>query len=67
MPFGRLYGLPTILEATLPLDAPIVFEAQRHAVAIRMSCRDFMKLERPERIAFAHDRLSPDHPRPQAG
>ena len=67
MPFGRLYGLTTILEATLPLDAPIVFEAQRHAVAIRMSCRDFLKLERPERLAFAYDADAPEHPRPQAG
>ena len=36
MPFGRLYDMPTILEATISLDTMIVFEAQRHAVAIRM-------------------------------
>lgn len=53
MPFGRLYGLATVLEATTPLDDTIVFEAQRHGVAIRMQCRDFVQLERPERIAFA--------------
>jgi Ala-tRNA(Pro) deacylase len=53
MPFGRLYGLPTFLDASIPLDTIIVFEAQRHAVAIRMSCRDFVKLEGPERLAFA--------------
>jgi Ala-tRNA(Pro) deacylase len=66
MPFGRLYDLPTILEATIPLEATIVFEAQRHAVAIRMRCRDYVKLERPERLVFAHDRGKPNHSRPRA-
>ena len=67
MPFGQLYHLPTILEATIPLEATIVFEAQRHAVAIRMSCRDYVKLEHPERLAFALQRSVPDQPQPQAG
>jgi len=52
MPFGQLYGVPTILETTIPMATTIVFEAQQHAVAIRMSCRDFVKLERPERLHF---------------
>lgn len=52
MPFGQLYGVPTILEAMVPLDAMIAFEAQQHAVAIRMWCRDYLKLERPERFHF---------------
>jgi Ala-tRNA(Pro) deacylase len=52
MPFGRLYGVPTILETTVPMDATIVFEAQQHALAIRMLCRDFVALERPERLHF---------------
>jgi Ala-tRNA(Pro) deacylase len=53
MPFGRLYGMATILEASIPLDATIVFEAQRHAVAIKMQCRDYVLLERPSRLRFA--------------
>lgn len=53
IPFGRLYGLPTILEAAIAPDAIIVFEAQEHAIAIRMLCRDFVRLEQPERLAFA--------------
>jgi Ala-tRNA(Pro) deacylase len=65
MPFGRLYGFTTILEATVGLDTAIVFEAQRHATAIRMSCRDFVRLERPERLAFAIEQ--PRRQRPQAG
>ncbi|MBM3994012.1 MAG: YbaK/EbsC family protein [Planctomycetes bacterium] len=67
MPFGQLYGFRTLLEATVPLESAIVFEAQRHAVAIRMRCRDFVMLERPERLAFAVEHVSPKHPRPQAG
>jgi Ala-tRNA(Pro) deacylase len=59
MPFGRLYGLTTILEASIPLDATIVFEAQLHAVAIKMQCRDFARLERPERMGFACDYAQP--------
>ena len=58
-PFGRLYGMMTILEATIPLDAIIIFEAQRHAVAIRMTCRDFAKLECPERLHFTQERMTP--------
>jgi Ala-tRNA(Pro) deacylase len=67
MPFGQLYGLRTILEATIPFDATIVFEAQRHALAIRMQCRDFVMLEHPERVHFARNRVRPDQPRPCAG
>jgi Ala-tRNA(Pro) deacylase len=59
MPFGRLYGMMTLLEAMIPLDATIVFEAQRHAVAIRMQCRDFVKLEQPERMHFSIDVAAP--------
>jgi Ala-tRNA(Pro) deacylase len=53
IPFGQLYGLPTILEAAVPLDTVIVFEAQRRALAIRMTCRDFVSLEQPQRLSFA--------------
>ena len=52
-PFGRLYGLTTILEISIEPETQIVFEAQSHGVAIRMSCRDYEMLERPRRLAFA--------------
>lgn len=58
MPFGRLYGMATILEASIPLDATIVFEAQRHALAIKMQCGDFVRLERPSRMRFADSAFS---------
>jgi Ala-tRNA(Pro) deacylase len=52
-PFGGLYGLTTLLDASLDADALIVFGAHLHAAAIRMRCRDFERLERPRRLAFA--------------
>jgi Ala-tRNA(Pro) deacylase len=52
VPFGRLYGLTTLLEDALAPDAFIVFEAQSHGVAMRMRCRDFELLEKPRRLAF---------------
>jgi Ala-tRNA(Pro) deacylase len=61
-PFGRLYGLTTLLEDSIAPDAQIVFEAERHAIAIRMRCHDFEKLEKPRRLRFA--RVSDvSHPR----
>jgi Ala-tRNA(Pro) deacylase len=52
-PFGTLYGVPTVLEASFASDHRIVFEAHRHAAAIRMRCDDFERLERPQRVRFA--------------
>ena len=67
MPFGKLYGLATLLEASIPLDTMIVFEAQQHAVAIRMMCNDFLHLERPKRLFFAREHTKPEHHHPRAG
>ena len=44
-------------------DATIVLRRE-HAVAIRMQCRDFVKLEQPERMHFVVEQASP---RPRAG
>jgi Ala-tRNA(Pro) deacylase len=52
-PFGRLYGLSTLLDNSIAPDTLIVFEAQRHGLAIRMLCRDYEHLERPRRLTFA--------------
>lgn len=53
VPFGTLYGLPTILEVSIDAEALLVFESDTHAEAIRMRCRDFEQLEKPMRLAFA--------------
>jgi Ala-tRNA(Pro) deacylase len=52
-PFGSLYGVKTLLDATLDPQDIIVFEAHLHSLAIRMRCRDFEDLEHPRRLAFA--------------
>jgi len=52
-PFGSLYGVPTILEASIDPESQIVFESHTHGAAVRMRCRDFETLERPRRLQFA--------------
>ncbi len=52
-PFGTLYGIQTILDSCIDPEAWMVFQAQAHAVAIRMRCRDFECLEKPLRFAFS--------------
>ncbi len=52
-PFAGLYGLPAVLEASIDPDALLVFKGQTHVEAIRLCCRDFERLERPRRVAFA--------------
>jgi Ala-tRNA(Pro) deacylase len=52
-PFGALYGLPTIMDESLLPESCIVFEANTHAEAIRMTCSDFERLERPRRLRFS--------------
>jgi hypothetical protein len=45
--------VPTILDESLVPEDLIVFESHLHAVAIRMLCCDFERLERPRRLRFA--------------
>jgi Ala-tRNA(Pro) deacylase len=51
-PFGRLYGLPTILDDSFPAEDWIVFETHTHMTSIRLRCVDFEHLEQPRRVAF---------------
>jgi Ala-tRNA(Pro) deacylase len=63
-PFGRLYGLTTILDDSVDPDSTIVFPTQRHFLALSLSCRDFERLEEPRRFAFARPAAErPDVPR----
>jgi Ala-tRNA(Pro) deacylase len=52
-PFGSLYQLPTIVDESLAEDRVIVFEAQGHEQAIRMSYQDYEALEHPRKGHFA--------------
>jgi Ala-tRNA(Pro) deacylase len=52
-PFGNLYGVPTLLDASMTPDMWIVFEAGSHVESIRLGIRDFERLAGPVRLAFA--------------
>src|SRR5207247_11358979 len=58
VPFGTLYGLPTLLDESYDAEALLVFECHLHSIAIRMRCRDFEQLEKPRRLAFARPTLN---------
>jgi Ala-tRNA(Pro) deacylase len=51
--FGKLYGLPTLLDDSISPETLLVLETQLRAEAIRMPCRDFERLESPRRLPFA--------------
>lgn len=52
-PFGKLYGVPTWVDASLTEDDYIVFEAGTHTDAIRMSYADYARLAEPKIAGFA--------------
>ena len=52
-PFGSLYQMPTLVDESLADDESIVFEAQTHEDAIRMSFRDYEGIEHPRHGHFA--------------
>jgi Ala-tRNA(Pro) deacylase len=52
-PFGSLYHLETLVDESLAADEQIVFEAQNHEDAIRMSYHDYEALEHPRKGCFA--------------
>ena len=52
-PFGHLYGLPTVVDASLAGGAEIVVEGNARHEGIRLRYRDFEALEAPTRARFA--------------
>lgn len=52
-PFGRLYGVRTVLDASLNPDDDLLCEGQTLSESIRIGCRDFERLEQPLRLGFA--------------
>jgi Ala-tRNA(Pro) deacylase len=52
-PFGRLYGLTTIVDASLAGGPEIVFVANCRHEGMRMRYRDFEAVESPVRARFA--------------
>jgi Ala-tRNA(Pro) deacylase len=51
-PFGRLYGVKTVLEDSLGPDDDLIFDSNHQAEGIRMICRDYEELEKPGRARF---------------
>jgi Ala-tRNA(Pro) deacylase len=52
-PFGRLYGLTTVVDSSLAGGSEIVFVANTRHEAVRMRYRDYEELEAPIRARFA--------------
>src|SRR5262249_11367670 len=52
-PFGRLYGLPRVVDASLSSGAEVVFEGNARHESVRMKYRDFEILESPTKARFA--------------
>ncbi len=52
-PFGRLYGLPTVVDTALAAAAAIVVEGNHRHESLRLRYRDFEALEAPQRGRFA--------------
>jgi Ala-tRNA(Pro) deacylase len=52
-PFGNRYGLPTLIDASLPPDTWIVLEGGTHHEAVLLHCADFERLSGSFRVSFA--------------
>jgi Ala-tRNA(Pro) deacylase len=52
-PFGRLYGLKTVVDVSLSGSCEIVFVANTRHEGIRLRYRDFEAIEAPARARFA--------------
>lgn len=66
-PFGRLFGMPTFVEAGLVNQRSIVMPAGDHRSAIRMHAAEYLRLAEPRLGQFAvHEgRTFPVHPQPR--
>lgn len=61
-PFGRLYGIPTIVDSALAGVSEIVCEGNLRHESVRLRYRDFEALENPFKARFAVV-VSPRQPR----
>lgn len=62
-PFGRIYGLSTIVDSSLAGGSEIVFVGNSRHEGVRMRFRDYETLESPMRGRFA-SMISPPHRAP---
>ncbi len=54
-PFGRLYGLQTIVDSSLAASGEILIEGNFRHEGLRMRFRDFEQVESPQRARFAEE------------
>jgi Ala-tRNA(Pro) deacylase len=47
-PFGRLYGMPVLVDVDLTREKSIVFNAGSHQESVKMRYEDFERLARPD-------------------
>jgi Ala-tRNA(Pro) deacylase len=66
-PFGRVFGVPTVVEEALINQRDITMPAGDHRTAIRMRVTEYLRLAEPRLGQFAvHDGTFPVHPTPRA-
>ncbi len=58
-PFGKLYGVRTLMDRSLERDDHIIFQAGSHDKAVRMKMEEYLALAEPEIVDFAYN---PDLP-----
>lgn len=58
-PFGTLYGIPTIVDASLSREEEILVESNLRHEGVQIAFRDFMAIEKPLLARFA---TPIDHP-----
>jgi Ala-tRNA(Pro) deacylase len=54
-PFGNRYGLPTLIDASLPPETWLVLEGGTHHEAVLLHCADFERLSGSFRASFARN------------
>ena len=52
-PFGNLYGMRTLVAASLVEDREIAFNAGSHSELIKMEYKDFERLVKPQVMRFS--------------
>ena len=63
-PFGRLYGLPTVVDSSLQSAGVLVFRTNTRHLGIRMEFRDYLSLEEPILADFGRPVLAASKRRP---
>ncbi|MFL5356061.1 aminoacyl-tRNA deacylase [Archangium sp.] len=55
-PFGKLYGLPVLMDESLAVAEDLLLRAGSHEEALEVSVEDFTALESPQRASLTQER-----------